>query len=99
MIEYARNLNKKLKDLSPWDFVAKYYPDYDHANEIAWEGDLQKLLDNEFEEDDAAHHTLMNEYGGDINNPRIKADHDEMMIEIYQRAIEGYLESLSKEKE
>ena len=79
-----------------WSFVTKYYPDYDHSDEIGWEGDLHKLVEKEYEEGDCAHDLLMDEYDGDIENPRIKADHDAAIKEIYERAIEGYIESLKQ---
>jgi len=82
------------KDL--WGFVTKYYPDYDHANEIAWEGDLSKLVDGEYEEGDCAHQLLISEYDGNIENPKIKTDHDAAIREIYEAAIGGYIESLKK---
>lgn len=79
---------------TPWDFVEKYYPDYHHADAIAWEGDLDKLVNGEYEDGDCAHQLLIEEYNSDINNPQIKADHDAAIRDIYETAILAYIATL-----
>lgn len=81
---------------TPWDFVEKYYPDYTGCSIIAQESDLCKLLDEEQEEGDCATDVLNDIYGGDINNPQIQIDHDRITAVIFERAIEGYINSLKK---
>ncbi len=75
------------------EFIEKYYPNYSSANEIAWESDTYKLVMKEYEEseDDIAYELLMNDYGGDINNPKIKSDWMKQYIDILQMAIVGYM--------
>ena len=90
---YQKNHSGEKEDMQhAWGFVQKYYPDYDHADQIAWADDMQKLVDNEFEEDDAACNTLHREYDGDINNPQILHDYNEMHIDIYERSIKAFIE-------
>lgn len=85
-------METKPKELpSTWDFITKYYPNYDHADEIAWNDDLRKLLDNEQEVGDCAYRTLMRDYNGDIENPQIEIDYNAQMVAIYEAAIENYI--------
>jgi hypothetical protein len=77
--------------LSEWDFVEKFYPDYDHCDDIAHANDLSKLVEEQFDDGDGAHQLLDGEYGGDINNPQIKIDYELAHYEIYERAIKGFL--------
>ena len=84
---------------STWDFVEKYYPNYDSADEIAWNDDLEKLHHDEYVEGDCAHRTLIMEYGGEFNDTSralIKRDLDASYRDIYERAIENYLETLNQ---
>ncbi len=76
----------------PWDFVERYYPKYSSSDEIAHEGDLHKLVAGEYEEGDCAHELLKDEYGGNILNPLIEIDHKIALCEIYEKAIEAYIE-------
>lgn len=71
---------------TPWDFVAKFYPNYYSSDEIALADDLSKLLNGEINGDAE---TMLNEdYGGDIKNPQIQIDYDRVHREIYEAAIE-----------
>ena len=82
-----------------WGFVEKYYPNYDSADEIAWNGDLEKLYHNEYDEGDCAHLMLINEYGGVLDEESralIKRDLDASYRDIYERAIENYLETINQ---
>jgi len=95
---YLKAIRKHTDKLSAWDFVTIYYPRYDSANEIAWNDDLEKLYYNDYEEGDCAHRMLINEYGGELNEESrelIKRDLDASYREIYERAIENYLETLN----
>lgn len=81
-----------------WDFVVKYYPKYFSCNEIAYNDDLCKLEEEFYEEGDCAHRLLIEEYGGEFNEEShklIKRDLDASYREIYERAIENYLETLN----
>ncbi len=97
--EQRKALERILTTLTPvagkepiaWDFVVAHYPDYDHADEIAWEGDLHKLVTEEYEADDCADKLLKEEYDNDIRNPQIAIDHAEALKDIYEQAIENYL--------
>lgn len=80
-----------LKKDNPWSFVERFYPDYCHCDDIAHDDDLEKLVNGEYEDGDCAHELLKSEYGGDLNNPQIKIDRDSWRMEIYESAIEGFL--------
>jgi hypothetical protein len=79
---------------TPWDFVERYYPNYSSSDEIAHEGDLDKLVNKEYEKGDCAHELLMDEYSGNIEDPQIKADHDAVIRSIYESAILAYIEQI-----
>ena len=82
-----------------WDFVVKYYPKYFSCNEIAYNDDLEKIQHNDYEEGDCSHRLLIEEYGGEVNEESlklIKRDLDASYREIYERAIENYLETLNQ---
>lgn len=74
-----------------WDFVVKFYPDYDHSDEIALADDLSKLINGEI--NGCAEELLHSDYGGDINNPQIKIDYDRVHKEIYEAAIQEAIDS------
>ena len=80
-----------MEELTIWDFVAKWYPDYHSSDEILHNDDLAKLVDGEYEEGDHSHDMLMKQYGGDINNPQIKIDFSLHNEYIYGKAIENFL--------
>lgn len=81
---------EKIKNPCPWRFVEKYYPGYAHVDQIAHAGDLQKLLDGEI--DGCAEELLRDEYGGDENNDQIEHDYNAVHVDVYERAMEGYLD-------
>lgn len=76
-----------------WDFVVRYYPGYDSSDQIANEGDLWKLMNDEHEPGDCADNLLQTEYRGDLRNPLIEIDPDRVLLDIYQRAIQGWIDS------
>jgi hypothetical protein len=82
----------------PWAFVEKYYPDYHRCDNIATEGDLCKLNEKEYEEGDCAHGLLMDWYNGDINHPDIFKDWKVYLCDIYEVAINAYIESIKDKK-
>ena len=82
----------------PWGFVEKYYPDYHRSDNIATEGDLCKLNEKEYEEGDCAHGLLMDWYNGDINHPDIYKDWKVYLCDIYEVAINAYIESIKDKK-
>ena len=95
---YLKAIRKHTDKLSTWDFVTIYYPNYSSCDEIAYNDDLEKLHHEEYEEGDCAHRLLIEEYGGEFNEEShklIKRDLDASYREIYERAIENYLETLN----
>lgn len=77
---------------SAWDFVGKYYHKYYQCDDIAHNGDLQKLSEKEYEDGDCAHCLLIREYDGDLKNPQIAIDLESSNASIYEQAIEGFVE-------
>lgn len=76
------------------DFIEEYFPNYSSSQAIVDLNDLQKLIDNEYEQGDCAHSLLTDVYMDNIDNPRIREDHSELLIEVYNSSIQGYLLSL-----
>lgn len=75
-----------------WDFVEKYYPDYYRSDEIALADNLQKLLDEEVNGD--AEELLKKEYNNNLKNPHIQLDYDSLHKEIYEKAIQGFIDKM-----
>ncbi len=82
---------KMKTEKNAWDFVIEYYPNYSSSNEIAHSDDLEKLKHDDYEDGDDASKLLYREYNGDINNPQIETDLNELLVQIYEKAIENYL--------
>lgn len=80
----------------PWDFVEKYYPNYHGCSTIAYLDDLRRILDGEYEEGDSAHTLLKSDYEGDSSSHWIVVDHNETMMTVYERAIEGFISEMEK---
>lgn len=85
-----------------WDFVAEHYPNYDHCQDIAKMDDLNKLLSNQWDENDGADWTRKNKYGNDpdpANN--IQLAYDAMILEniIMKRAMANYIDEKPEPKE
>ena len=76
-----------------WDFVEKYYPNYQKSELITLSDDLSKLLDGEWEEGDSSHTMLVEEYDGNPLHPNIQLDYNEVMKMIYERSIENYIKT------
>lgn len=83
---------------SEWDFIEKYYPKYYSCDDIARSGDLCKIIDNEFEAGDCAESLLNSDYNGDVKNPQIIIDANELNLTIYGKAIMGFIKSINVEK-
>lgn len=83
-----------------WDFVYLYYPKYHSCDTILAADYLSQLHDKSYQEDEdsGAYQMLIRDYGGDIDNPQIKADYDDCHRDIYERAIEGFIEALNERK-
>lgn len=79
-----------------WEFVEKYFPNYTGSSLIAREGDLSKLIEDDYEKGDTASKLLETDYRGDITNPHIEIDLNEARARIYQIAIEGYIQAQQK---
>jgi hypothetical protein len=57
----ARDILRAMPEDS-WDITCKHLPDYDHRDEILWSNQMQKILDNEMEEEEEIQRYLQ-EYG------------------------------------
>ena len=75
-----------------WEFVEKYHPKYYSDNEIAIADELQKIVDGEVEEGSCAEDYFINTC--DENMEVVKEKYNKVHRSIYEKAIEGYLESL-----
>lgn len=96
LIEITDKQEDKYELETAWDFVVKYYPNYDSSDEIAYADDLSKLINNEQQDGDCAHDILMSEFGGDIKNPEIQKEYDRVHREIYEEAINNFIQSQNK---
>lgn len=91
-----RILGNKMED--EWDFVQEYYPNYTSSDEILENEYLFQLHTQDFEPGSGAEEYLNKEYGGDINSPQIIIDYDISSKYVFQKAIQGYIESLKYER-
>lgn len=89
------NLDQLEKDRE-WSFVETFYPDYDHCNTIAYANDLEKLINNEYEMGDDAHHLLQAHYDNNPKHPGIEREYMRVHHDIYLKAIENFLEKYDK---
>ena len=100
------------KETSVWEFVEKYYPNYSRCNEIAENDDLQVIVDAEIEEGSCAEdyfYSIADDLGMErdehgkirLTNLSIRQEAKYRLNEsnaiIFERAIEGYLETLKKQ--
>ena len=67
-------------------FLENYYPDYFHSDEVAELGDIAKVLDDDYEDDDEC----VQEY---LNTPKeeLQREYDELMRSLLEKAFENYL--------
>lgn len=85
------------KLIGAWDFVEKYYPEYSSSDEIARANDLDVILtESDGNWGEAAQ--LMWKY--ELSQSFVEAArvNDELLVKIYQSAIEGYIESLKEKR-
>ena len=76
----------KILDMS-YDFIMAYYPEYDHADEIAWEDDLECALSGDCDDEKLAR---VKAQWGDTTE-ELEAAHDELLAGIRQRAYENFM--------
>ena len=77
-----------------WDFVEKYYPNYDSSDDIAYNEDLTKIVNNEEQGGDDAYELLKNEFDGD--REKAAAAKRESDATIYVAAIQGFIDETGK---
>jgi len=82
-------MSKVLK--TAWDFVEEWYPNYFQSDEIANNNDLEKLINGEYDHNDAAHQLLKSKYENDLHHPQLFIDYKHGLIQIYEAAIENFL--------
>ena len=91
-------------EVSVWDFVEKYYPNYSSCDSIAECNDLQKILDNEIE---GVAEKIYNEilddlrlfWVGGLSDQELRSEamkvvearYNEVHVFVYERAIEEFL--------
>jgi hypothetical protein len=51
-------------------------------------------MTGEYEEGDSAHQLLVEDYKGDIENSEIETDWNRLQSMIYEKAIQGYINSI-----
>ncbi len=73
------------------DFIEKYYPNYDSCDTIAYESDLFKLMNDEYEDGSDAEQLLNECYEKDIHHIMIAHDWNKINRIILERTIEGFL--------
>lgn len=69
-----------------WEFVMRYYPNYEHADEIGWEDDLYCFL---YDHCDEEKEKRVKYQWGETEEELIEA-HNELLTEIQERAYENY---------
>lgn len=97
---------------TPWDFVEIYYPNYTSSDEIAENGDLQKIIDGEIDEDVQELYNSVKEEirayfghtleGDELENETFKEFENRKSASdasIYEATIQGYIESLNNQQE
>lgn len=93
---------------SPWDFVARYYPGHTGCSTIAYNDDLQKIVDGEINGDAEK---LWEEMRLDLGYPTDEDPDEEYIHElvkemaqkeltesneyIYEKAIQGYIDEIN----
>lgn len=86
-----------------WDFVEQYYPNYSSSDEILHNEDLLKLLEGEVGTiADSVYNSIREDlfdlFGIEPNEEDIlgvaQQRYAESLATIYERAIQGYLETL-----
>ena len=80
-----------------WGFVAKYYPNYDQCGTIAYADNLQKIMDKELNGGTKdLWYRKVSEGGFNRNVKAVEREYEAVHREIYEKAIQGYLDQLNK---
>ena len=75
-----------------WDFIKRFYPNYDETDEVFTElENFNKVSGEDFEEGDETHKWLIEIYGNE-DNPKFRADFNQKLVEVYENAIDNFLE-------
>lgn len=82
--------DESLPALIPWRFVEKFYPDYDHCNEIAYNNDLSVILDDGPQEGSCAM-SVFEDLSEDME--RVVEEYNSSCAAIYEKAIQAFIES------
>lgn len=88
-----------------WEFVSTYYPKYDHCDTIAYADDLSKIMNDDELGDGSDAEELWQQtcdkYNGDMIQAKaeIANEYNAVHREIYEKAIQGYLDSLKPQQE
>jgi hypothetical protein len=75
----------------PWEFVRKFYPNFEQSEEIKHEENLNKILDGEYDDGDEAETLLHAFYEDDSDNPQLLIDRLNALVTIYETAMENML--------
>lgn len=73
-----------------WNFVEKYYPNYYQCDEIARNGSLNTIVDEEERPGSTADRMLREEFSN--SRSAAQAALDESNLDIYERAIKGFID-------
>lgn len=97
LIHELDTITRNQQGSTVWAFVERYYPRYESAEEIAECDDIQKILDNEYLDGDDADKLFKEKYyQGSVTltdemRATAEADRNALLVGIYERAIEGFL--------
>lgn len=99
--EIIQKLNALKNDSTTWDFIESFYPNYYQCSNISKSDILQKLVDEDFEEnaEDSAHTYLKEVYNTSKLSQVIefiKTDLVETNENIYMMAIDNFIKELTK---
>lgn len=74
-----------------WGFIERYYPNYSSSDQILRADMLYKILQQEYEEGDDTDKYFEEYYNYRLSE--VGTAYDELMLSIYEKAINGYIES------
>lgn len=83
--------NDSLKNLTPWDFVEKFYPNYSSCDDIAYNNDLSVILDDGTPEEGSCAMSVFKSLGEDIE--RVNEEYDGSCRTIYEKAIQSFIKA------
>ena len=86
-----------------WNFVEQYYPNYSSSDEILYNDDLLKLLEGEVDTGADSLYNMLSDIlieeslGIEPSEEEVlefaKESYNQSLVEIYELAIQGYLET------